>query len=359
MVEAPGLRPVLERPRGAHLAPRRHMPLAEAARDVAVLLEDPGQGRAASRPRPRVARERTGELRDPAHAHAVVVASGEKRRAGRRADGGHVEAVVGQTHLLDARQGRRPQLAAERLGTTEAGVVHEHDQDVRGPIRRLGPGDHRPVADGRVHRPADHAPEVPVRDRQHGPILAELAHRLGEGILQGGRARLLRLDNGAHERPGQDLLDGEGLVLLEHRKDGGGAGLERLADLVVEARLHLVLREAPGDSARRGPNDGGCEQRGSGKTHEEADRAAVAEPLAAEVVAGLLDDDVVVLVVADEDRALDADLLRLHRGDEVVEFLRGGVDARVPRNQDVGQLVSHEVVSRQRCPAQPAAQDGS
>ena len=213
VVEAPGLRPVLERPRRAHLAPRRHVPLAEAAGDVAVLLEDPGQGRAASRPRPRVARERAGELRDPAHTHAVVVASGEERRAGRRADGGHVEAVVGQTHLLDARQRRRPQLAAERVGATEAGVVDEHEQDVRGPVRRLGPGDHRPVADRGVHGPAGHAPEVPVRDGEHGSILAELAHRLSQRVLQGGGPLLVRPNHGAGERHSQDLLDREGLIL--------------------------------------------------------------------------------------------------------------------------------------------------
>ena len=43
VVEAPGLRPVVERARGAHRATGRQVPLAEAAGDVAVLLEDPGQ----------------------------------------------------------------------------------------------------------------------------------------------------------------------------------------------------------------------------------------------------------------------------------------------------------------------------
>ncbi len=217
------------------------------------------------------------------------------------------------------------------------------------PSGAFGPGDHRPVANGRVHGAPCHPAEGTVGDRKDGPVLAELAHRLRERILQGGGPLLVRPDHRACERPRQDELDAERLVVLEHGENGGGAGLERLADLVVEAGLQLVLREVSGDPARRGPHDGRRQQRGSGQAHEEADRAAVAQPLAAEVVAGLLDDDVVVLVVADQDRALDSDLLRLHGCDEIVELLRRRIDIRVCGNQDVGQLVSHEFVSRKRC----------
>ena len=67
MVEAPPCGPVVERPRGAHLAARREVPLAEAAGDVAVLAEDARQGGAAARARAGVAGERPGELGDAAH----------------------------------------------------------------------------------------------------------------------------------------------------------------------------------------------------------------------------------------------------------------------------------------------------
>ena len=163
VVEAPGLRPVLERPRGTHLAPGRHVPLAEAAGDVPVLLEDPGQGRAAARPRPRVARERARELGDATHAHAVVVAPGEQRGARRRADRRDVEAVVGQARLLDARQVRRPDLAAERVGAAEAGVVDEHD---------AGRSGRRRAASGRgssTSRPRTCPSSVRSRRRRCGP----------------------------------------------------------------------------------------------------------------------------------------------------------------------------------------------
>ncbi len=102
VVEAPAQRPVVEGAGSAHLAARRHVPLAEAAGDVAVLLEDARQGRAAARPCAGVAGERRRELGDAAHADAVVVAPGEQGGARRGADGGHVEAVVRDAHLLDA-----------------------------------------------------------------------------------------------------------------------------------------------------------------------------------------------------------------------------------------------------------------
>ena len=115
VVEAPGLRPVLEGAGRPHLAAWRHVPLAEAAGDVAVLLQDAGQRRATARPCAGVAGERPRKLGDAAHAHAMVVAAGEHRGAGRRADGRHVEGVVRQPHLLDPRQGRCADLAAERV----------------------------------------------------------------------------------------------------------------------------------------------------------------------------------------------------------------------------------------------------
>ncbi len=107
VVEAPVLRPVLERARGALLPVRRHVPLAEPAGDVAVLLEDARNGGAALRHGARVAGERAGELRDRAHADAMLVAPREHRRPGRRAQRDHVEPVVGEAHLPDAGQVRR------------------------------------------------------------------------------------------------------------------------------------------------------------------------------------------------------------------------------------------------------------
>ncbi len=145
VVEAPARGPVVERPGGAHLAARRHVPLAEAGGDVAVLAQDARQGGAAARARARVAGEGAGQLGDAAHAHAMVVAAGEHGGAGRRADRGDVEAVVRQAHLADPRQGGGLDAAAERVGAAVAGVVDEDDQHVGRAFGRRRPGDERPV----------------------------------------------------------------------------------------------------------------------------------------------------------------------------------------------------------------------
>ena len=137
--------------------------------------------------------------------------------------------------------------------------------------------------------------------------------------------------------PGRACSTASALVLVEHRDDGGRARLERLADLVVEAGLHLVLGEAPDDPAGGRADHGRRQQRRRREAHEEAHRAAVAQALAAQVVAGLLDDDLAVQVMGDEDGALDLDGLRLDLGDERLEVLRRGVDIGVSGDQDVGR----------------------
>ena len=137
---------------------RRQVPLAEAAGDVAVLGEDPRQPGAALGLRRGVAGERAGELGDRPEADAVLVAPGEQRRARRRADGRHVEAVVRRAHLLHARVVRRAHRAAERVGRAEAGVVDEDEQDVRRTLGRLRPRDHRPVGGGVAQRAARRGP---------------------------------------------------------------------------------------------------------------------------------------------------------------------------------------------------------
>ena len=164
--------------------PGRHVPLAEAAGDVAVLAQDARQRGAAARPRAGVAGERRRELGDAAHADAVVVAAREQRGAGRRADRGDVEAVVGEAHLLDAGEVRRADAAAERVGAAEAGVVDEDDQHVGRVFGRLRAGDERPVGDRLVDRVTGRAAEGPVGDRQHGAVGIELARRLGERVLE-------------------------------------------------------------------------------------------------------------------------------------------------------------------------------
>ena len=172
-------------PGGAHLATRREVPLPEPAGDVAVLLQDARQRRAAPRPRPGVAGERPRELRDPAHSHPMVVAAGEQRSAGRRADRRHVEPVVGQAHLLHAREVRRADPAAEGVRGRRS-RRRRSGRAGRSARRRApsGPGIIDQSADGLVDRAAGRTAEVAVGDRQHRAVGAELAHRLRERLLE-------------------------------------------------------------------------------------------------------------------------------------------------------------------------------
>ena len=87
--------------------------------------------------------------------------------------------------LLHSGQVRRPDAATEGVGTTEARVVDEHDQHVRRAFGRLRP----------VRRSTSRPPSRPscdrscrrrsvIGDRQRGAVGIELAHRLGQTLLQ-------------------------------------------------------------------------------------------------------------------------------------------------------------------------------
>ena len=191
---------MVERPRRALLAVRGHVPLAETAGDVAVLLQHPRERRAAARHGAGIARERPRELRDRAHADTMLVTPRERRRPRRRAQRDDVEAVVGEAHLPDARQVRSGDRPPERVRLPEAGVVDEDEQDVRGVLRCLRARDDRPVGDRLVDRAADRSAEVPVGDRQHGAVGDELAHRLRETVLERLQALLVRLDDRLRQR---------------------------------------------------------------------------------------------------------------------------------------------------------------
>ncbi len=74
------------------------------------------------------------------------------------------------------------------LGPPKPASSIEHDEDVRRALRRTRTrrSSSSPATDSAErasHRPA----EVPVRDRQHRAVRAELAHRLGEGLLERAR----------------------------------------------------------------------------------------------------------------------------------------------------------------------------
>ena len=164
VIEAPGVRPAVERPGGPLDVVRSHVPLAEPGGRVAVALKGPHKGSAVLRHARRIPRERAGQLPDRSEADGVVVAAGQQSGPGRRADRGHMEAVIREALLADARHRRRRDRAAERRRVAEACVVDQHEQHVRRAVRRRRRHVDRPIGDGRVDRAPHRAAEVRVRN---------------------------------------------------------------------------------------------------------------------------------------------------------------------------------------------------
>ena len=94
VVEAPAVRPAVERPGRALLPVGRQMPLPERRGAVAVVSQDPRQRRTVARQDRRVAREPARELTDRAETDGVVVPAGQQRGACRRAQRRDMEPVV-------------------------------------------------------------------------------------------------------------------------------------------------------------------------------------------------------------------------------------------------------------------------
>ena len=176
VVEPPAVRPAVERPCGTLLAVRCQVPLADRRRAVAVVPEDPGQGRAVPREVGGIAGEPTRELADRAEPHRVVVPPGQQCRPRRRAQRGDVEAVVAQATLGQPRVVGRLDRSAERARVAEPRIVDEHQQHVGGPVRRPRVLDQVPVGLGAGESLVDDSRERLAPDRE--PAAIGLTHRV-------------------------------------------------------------------------------------------------------------------------------------------------------------------------------------
>ena len=170
VVEAPGVRPAVEGARRALHVVGGQVPLAEGRGAVAVHLQRLRDGRAALGQLGRVSGERAGQLAERAEPDRVVVAAGQGRRPGGRADRGDVEAVVAQALVGDPRQVRRLHRAAEGLRVAEAGVVDQHEQHVRSPQGRAHRCQHGPVGLRVLQGASDLPLELRVGHRKHGAV---------------------------------------------------------------------------------------------------------------------------------------------------------------------------------------------
>ncbi len=160
VLEAHAGRPLVERSDLAGGERRRVVVLAEPGRGVAVVEQDAADGGLVLADDAVVAGEAGRLLRDHAEARRVVVASGDQRRARRRAQRGREDPVVTQAVVRDALHGRRRDDAAKGAGHAEAGIVGDDQQHVR---RALGWHDARRPPGLRLQRVIlDHAAELRV-----------------------------------------------------------------------------------------------------------------------------------------------------------------------------------------------------
>ena len=102
----------------------------------------------------------------------------------------------------------------------------------------------------------------------------------------------------------------------------------------------MVGELADRGAAGRADGDGG-EQLRLQQPDDEPDAAAPAQAVAAHVVAGADDAHLTVLVVLDEDHALDLDLLGLDERGDGVEVALGDVEVLVGAHEDVVRVVAH------------------
>ena len=169
------------------------MALPELRGGEAVQLEDLGHRRTAVWPHRAVAGRRGRTLRDAAHADRVVVPASHEGGPGRRAQRCRVEAVVLEPVRCQALGGRRVDGPTKRARGTEADVVEQHDEDIRGARRgpqRLDGRERRVRVLGVVRGQPD---PFAIRDWQDaaGMLVRRSGHRL---LSCGGpeRARMPR-----------------------------------------------------------------------------------------------------------------------------------------------------------------------
>ena len=168
LVEAGAGRPAVGRARHAGLPGRRLVALAEGGGRIAVEAQHFCERRDRVRPLSSIAGKGGGDLGDGAHVVHMMVAPGEQRDAGRRAERGGVELVVAQAVVGERLDGRHMDRTAEGARLAEAHVVEEHDEHVRRAFRRLHLEARRRLRVARVEHGAER--DRRLGDRQHAAV---------------------------------------------------------------------------------------------------------------------------------------------------------------------------------------------
>ena len=195
ILEAQARGPLVIGPGDAVLIGRGVVVLAEPGRGIAVLLEDRANAGALQADDGVVAGIARGQFADHAGTHRVMVAAGDQRRPGGRAQGSRVELGVTQSCLGDPIESRRGDDTAKGARDAVALVVGHDQQHVGRALRRHHAG--RPVGLGVRGAFLDDTAKFHRRRRK---LLAVYHHR---GTGRARRAVDLLGSNGCGSQRGQ------------------------------------------------------------------------------------------------------------------------------------------------------------
>ena len=137
IVEAVPGGPTVEGSHGGGLVRGGVVPFAEGRGLVAVIVQDLGDGGGGLGDGAGVAVPVHGAFGDGAGTDPLVIAPGQQRRPGGRADRGGVEGVVADAFVTQPGEGRGVNFAAKGPGLAEAHVVQQDDEDVGGACGQL------------------------------------------------------------------------------------------------------------------------------------------------------------------------------------------------------------------------------
>ena len=127
-------RPGIKRSDRARLPHRHFVTLAELRGRITVELQRPCQRRHGVWQHRTITRRAAGNLGYPAHAGGMVVAPGQQRLAGRRAESGGVEAIVLQAVCCQLLRVRSLAGATEGAGRAKPSIVKQDEQDIGRPL---------------------------------------------------------------------------------------------------------------------------------------------------------------------------------------------------------------------------------
>jgi hypothetical protein len=167
-------------------------------------------------------------------------------------------------------------------------------------------------------------------------------HRLGKRVLERQQqSALVGVHDGLRRRSRHRLLELQPVLGARDGDDAGAAERQRVAELLAELMLEAMVGELA-DHAAAGPAhcDRG-EQLRLEQADEQPDPRPPGKPVTPQMIGGADDRHLAVLVMLDEQHALDLDLAGLDQGGDPLEVQLGARELLVGADYDL-VVLAHE-----------------